>query len=114
MNSRGIVLTVVLIFIIILCMIAGVSIILISNQALITEGNIGRTKAFYTGQAAIVQMIDELRNNPADTEAFVTVNDVAVTARKIPRNIIVPADNPNYCNAPLATNISCIRVDIDY
>ena len=60
-NEKGVILTIVLIFVIILSIIAGVAILLMTNQARITESQIGRIRAFYTAQAAIIHALENLR-----------------------------------------------------
>ena len=49
---------------------AGVALILMTNQARITEGQIKRIKAFYTAQSAVSKAFEELRTGVP----FTTIN----------------------------------------
>ena len=60
-NQRGIVLTITLIFVIVMVIIAGISLVLMTNQARITEYQIKRIRAFYTAEAALTSALQQLR-----------------------------------------------------
>lgn len=60
-NQKGIILTIVLIFIIVLSITAAVAIGLMTNQARITEYQIKRIRAFYTAEAAHTFVLEQLR-----------------------------------------------------
>ena len=65
-NQKGLVLTITIIFVLILVIMAGVSLILMTNHARITESQIKRTKAFYVAEAAKEKANDELETNKCD------------------------------------------------
>ena len=60
-NQKGIILTITLIFVIVLVIIAGVSIVLMTNQARITEYQIKRIRVFYTAEAALTHVLQGFR-----------------------------------------------------
>lgn len=67
-NQKAVILTIVLIFVIIIAVIAAIALLLMTNQARITEAQIKRIRAFYTAQAAVLHTIQELRKgNPLPT-----------------------------------------------
>ena len=61
LNNKGIVLTIVLIFMLVLSLVAAAAIALMTNQSQITELQIKRLKAYYTAQAGIVHNLQRLR-----------------------------------------------------
>ena len=66
-NEKGIILTITVIFILILVIMAGIALIFMTNQGRITEGQIRRTKAFYTAQSAIIKAFEDLRTGSSVT-----------------------------------------------
>lgn len=74
-NEKGVILTIVLIFSIILSIIAGSVVILMTNQARLTESQIKRIRAFYTAQAAITATLQSLREGTPPVTP-ITLNDL--------------------------------------
>ena len=70
-NEKGAILTITIIFIIILTIIAGVSIILMTNHSRITESQIKRAKAYYTAEAGITHAMEQIRNKSNPTGPWI-------------------------------------------
>lgn len=66
-NNKGVILTLTVIFVLILIIMAGVALLLWTNHARVTERQIKRMRAFYTGEAAMVSALDELRRTGSIT-----------------------------------------------
>ena len=79
MGNRGAILTITIIFVVILAIISGVSIILMTNHARISEYQIKRTKAYYTAEAGIAYAVNDKRNNPANNNWQLSLNGMTVT-----------------------------------
>ncbi len=79
MGNRGAILTITIIFVIILAIISGVSIILMTNHARISEDQIKRTKAYYSAEAGIAYAVNDKRRNPANNNWQLSLNGMAVT-----------------------------------
>jgi Tfp pilus assembly protein PilX len=75
-NRKGIVLTITVIFVLILTILAGAALLLWTNHARITERQVRRMRAFYTTEAGLTQVLDELRrtNTTAVYPLNTTVN----------------------------------------
>lgn len=86
-NEKGLILTITVIFILILVIMAGVALILMTNQARITEGQIKRIKAFYTAQAAITRSFDNLRTGGS-------VSDLTLNGLTAVVNLSTPINAP--------------------
>ena len=85
MGNRGAILTITIIFVVILVIISGVSIILMTNHARISEYQIKRTKAQYSAEAGIAYAVNAKRNgNSGPWELSLNGMTVAVTATTIP------------------------------
>ena len=79
MGNRGAILTITIIFVIILAIISGVSIILMTNHARISEDQIKRTKAYYSAEAGIAYAVNDKRRNPDNNNWQLSLNGMAVT-----------------------------------
>ncbi len=124
--KKGVVLAMTLIFTIILALLAGVTIVLMTNQARVTEAQIRRVMAFYTAEAGIAYGFDQLRTDPnrftqadlADRNLPDNLNGLGsgVSIRKIASGAPDPELDPNdplrICNSPNGT--SCLRVSVAY
>lgn len=88
-DRKGIVLTITVIFVLILTILAGAALLLWTNHARITERQVRRTRAFYTTEAGLTQVLDELRrtNTTAATNTTVTLNGQSVTVTVGPADI---------------------------
>ena len=60
-NRKGIILAVTLVFVMVMTIIAGISLVLMTQQARITEYQIKRIRAFYTAEAALNFMLQQFR-----------------------------------------------------
>lgn len=99
-NNKGVILTITLSFVIVLSIIAGIAVLIMSNQARITETQIRRTRAFYAAQAAIVEALQALRTGSA-VPASVNVNGLTA-------NIVVGAPNSG------PKNTRTVRANVNY
>ena len=94
-NEKGIILTITVIFILILVIMAGVALIFMTNQGRITEGQIRRTKAFYTAQSAIIKAFEDIRAGVP----FATVNGSTLPLNGLTATVnietISPGTGPN-------------------
>ena len=81
MGNRGAILTITIIFVVILAIISGVSIILMTNHARISENQIKRTKAYYSAEAGIAYAVNDKRRNPdpANNNWQLSLNGMTVT-----------------------------------
>lgn len=79
MGNRGAILTITIIFVVILAIISGVSIILMTNHARISEDQIKRTKAYYSAEAGIAYAVNDKRRNPAKNNWQLSLNGMTVT-----------------------------------
>lgn len=66
-NKRGIILTVVIIFMLTISIVTAISIVLMTNEARITESKVRRLRAFYTVEGGIVHAIEHLNADPTET-----------------------------------------------
>lgn len=86
MGNKGAILTITIIFVVILAIISGVSIILMTNHARISEFQIKRTKAYYTAEAGIAYAVNSKRtgaNTTGPWELSLNGMTVSVTATAI-------------------------------
>lgn len=84
MNEGGVILTLTLIFMIVLTIIAGISVVYMINQARVSELQIKRIRSFYTAESAVIKAFDELRLNgfggsPSAWTATLTLNSYTAT-----------------------------------
>lgn len=73
-NRKGIVLTITVIFVLILTILAGAALLLWTNHARITERQVRRMRAYYSTEAGLTQVLDELRRNNSTVANLTTVN----------------------------------------
>ena len=64
-NIKVVIATITVIFVLILIIMSGVTLLLWTNHARITERQIKRIRAFYTAEAALARALDELRRTGA-------------------------------------------------
>lgn len=83
-NQKGIILTITLIFVIILIIIAGVSLVLMTNQARITEYQIKRIRAYYTAEAALTRILQNFRTRTTSIPTTKTTWDETTIDPQIP------------------------------
>lgn len=79
-GDKGIILTVAMIFIIVLVIVAGTSIVLMTNQTRVSESQIRRMKAFYTAESGLVNAFEGLRRNTSPWSMTITLNNFTAMA----------------------------------
>ncbi len=120
-GKKGIILTLTIIFTLVMLIIATVSINLITNQAYITENQVGRVKAYYTAEAAMTKALEQLRGGvvPPCTAGILNLTLNNVTAYVC----VASRGSTNYqCQSPFSNFTStvacqqecCLKVNTTY
>lgn len=100
-NNKGVILTLTVIFVLILIIMAGVALLLWTNHARVTERQIKRMRAFYTGEAAMVSALDELRRTNT-----LTPNPKDIPLNPLTANVVV--------SPPDAQGIRTVTTRVNY
>lgn len=94
-NRKGIILAVTLVFVIVMAIVAGTSLVLMTQQARITEYQIKRIRAFYTAEAALIFMLQEFRQGLPPPPGQFTWDDstspAIPTINNLPANVTIEA-----------------------
>lgn len=106
-GEKGVILMITIAFVLILIAIAGVSIILMTNHAHLTEGSVGRTRAFYTAEAARIKALQELRLNNG-TFASNALNST-LTLNNLTAEVTI--ESPGFGTGPGGTRNLTIKVN---
>jgi Tfp pilus assembly protein PilX len=124
-NNKGIILTLTIISVLVLLIIATISINLATNQARITENQLGRVKAYYTAEGIIVQALEELRKGtlrpPGSGSGYTRTNYALLNDQQADLCVIAAGasfdcnnDGINESCSQLPGNPSCVKIYVKH